>query len=59
MSALLTIEEVAARTTLSVRTIRRRVKDGTFPGPIALGPRTLRWSEDKINAWLTSREEGL
>ena len=33
----------------------RRVKAGTFPAPIEIGPNRLGWFEDEVIAWLESR----
>lgn len=33
---------------------RRMERDG-FPRPLQLGPNTVAWSEDEVNAWLASR----
>ncbi len=42
-SSLLTIQQVAALFQVNMRTIRRRVSDGTFPKPVKIG-RSLRWN---------------
>ena len=33
----------------------RRIKAGTFPAPIEVGPNILGWFEDEIEEWLNSR----
>jgi predicted DNA-binding transcriptional regulator AlpA len=33
----------------------RDVRDGRFPPPIELGPNSIGWFEDEIDAWLASR----
>ena len=35
--------------------IWRDVRDGLFPAPIALGPNSVAWYEDEVDAWLASR----
>lgn len=44
--------EVRVRTGLSGSTIRRRVKEGAFPKPVAIGKRAVGWFEDEIDATL-------
>lgn len=36
-------------------TIYQRIKDGTFPQPVQLGPRCVAWEESAIAKW----QEGL
>ena len=38
-------QQVEARTGLSRSTIYARVKVGTFPAPVSLGPRAVGWTE--------------
>jgi prophage regulatory protein len=33
----------------------RRVRDGTFPAPIQIGPNSVAWYEDEIEAWLSAQ----
>ena len=35
--------------------LRRKVKAGEFPEPVALSDRRIAWREDEIEAWLASR----
>jgi predicted DNA-binding transcriptional regulator AlpA len=35
--------------------IWRKVRDGTFPAPIELGPNSVGWFEDEVFAWLDTR----
>ena len=35
--------------------IWRDVRAGTFPAPVDLGPNSVGWFEDEIDAWLASR----
>lgn len=43
-------------------TIYRAVKDGRFPKPVKLGPRSIAWPESEIAAWqqarIAERDEG-
>ena len=45
-------KQVEERTGLSRSTIYLRVKEGTFPKQVRLGPRTVGWVESEINALL-------
>lgn len=49
------LKEVKQRTSLSVATIYRRMRDGTFPRCIAIGPNTSRWLESEIQAWMLDK----
>lgn len=46
---------VEAKTGLSRSTIYEKIKNGTFPKPIKLGPRAVGWLETEIDAWLEER----
>ena len=46
---------VQERTQLSRVQRWRRVRAGTFPAPIQLGPNSIGWWEDEIEAWLAAR----
>jgi prophage regulatory protein len=47
--------DVRARTKLSRVQRWRRVRKGTFPAPVQLGPNSIGWYEDEIEAWLAER----
>ena len=47
--------EVEAKTGLSRSTIYEKMKSGTFPKPVKLGPRAVGWLESDIDAWLEER----
>ena len=51
---LLTCREIEQRTGLSRSTIFRKVRDGTFPAPVKIGKRALRWLESGIRVWIDS-----
>ena len=51
MGDFLNIHAVQAKTSLSRPELYRRIKAGTFPRAIILGPRTRAWSETEINQW--------
>ena len=52
--AILRLPEVARRAGRSRSAIYRGVADGTFPAPVALGPRAVGWRESDITAWIES-----
>lgn len=47
--------EVRRHTALSTTEIYRRIAAGTFPGQIALGPKSVVWIEAEILAWCDAR----
>jgi prophage regulatory protein len=53
-TAILRLPEVLARTGLSRTNVYRRVAAGTFPAPVALGPRAVGWRESDIIEWIES-----
>jgi prophage regulatory protein len=46
---------VLAKTGLSYPTIYRHIQAGTFPQQVELGPNSVGWIEDEIDAWIKSR----
>ena len=50
-------KQVEARTGLSRSTIYARIKAGTFPAPVSLGPRAVGWIENDVHCWLSDRIE--
>jgi prophage regulatory protein len=36
-------------------TLSRWIKNNGFPRPVKLGPNTVAWPEDEVQAWLESR----
>lgn len=55
--ALLIMSVVKELTGLSEPTIRRRVKDGTFPAPVRLSARCVRWKAETLQNWLKAQQE--
>lgn len=47
--------QVEARTGLSRSGIYARIKEGTFPAPVALGPRAVGWVDQEISAWIAGQ----
>lgn len=52
---LLRRREVEALTALSRSSLYRKMREGTFPEPIRVGSRAVRWRERELVAWLASR----
>ena len=46
---------VQEKTGLSRSTIYEKMKSGSFPRPIKLGPRAVGWVETEVDAWLEDR----
>jgi prophage regulatory protein len=53
--ALLQLRDVKYRVGLSTSSIYERVKAGTFPKPIRLDTRSVRWDARKVRAWIEQR----
>jgi prophage regulatory protein len=47
--------EVSETVKLSRTPIRNRIKAGTFPAPVALSSRCVRWRSTDIAAWLEAQ----
>ena len=52
---LLTRREVERRTGLSRSTLYRKMREGTFPVPLKVSERAVRWRERDIRAYVDSR----
>ena len=52
---LLTRREVERRTGLSRSTLYRKMRDGSFPVPLKVSERAVRWRESDIRAYVDSR----
>ncbi|WP_262382585.1 helix-turn-helix transcriptional regulator [Pseudomonas proteolytica] len=48
----LRLAEVLHVTGLGRNTIYRRIRDGTFPRQIRLGPNSVAWRQSEINRWM-------
>ena len=51
-------KQVEARTGLSRSTIYARIKAGTFPAPVSLGPRAVGWIDGDVERWICDRIDG-
>ena len=52
---LLDRRQVEARTSLSRSSIYRLMRQGSFPEPLRVGERAVRWREEEISEYLDSR----
>lgn len=52
---LYAIRAVVERTTLSRTEIYRRIREGTFPRQIKLGPRRVAWRERDVDEWVAAQ----
>ena len=50
---ILRLPAVQCRTGLCRSTIYLRVHQGTFPGPVRLGGRSVGWLSSEVDAWIT------
>lgn len=55
MDRILRITDLVSQLRLSRATIYRQMRAGTFPKPMALGPRAVGWTEEQVTTWLKSR----
>ena len=55
MDRLLRRSEVEARVGLSRSSLYRKMRGGTFPLPLKISERAVRWRETEVEAYLTSR----
>ena len=55
MPGLIPRSEVLRLTSLSKSDMYRKIKDGTFPSPVSVGKRGVRWHKDEIYEWIASR----
>lgn len=49
---ILRLPQVRARTGLSRSALYERIREGSFPRQIPLGPRSVGWLEADIEAWI-------
>ena len=55
--SILRRKKVEKRVGLSRSTIYSKIREGSFPKPINLGPRAVGWIEDEIDDWIMDRVE--
>lgn len=49
--SLLKLRQVCDELSLSRSTVYARMKEGTFPRPVSIGPRSVRWTRESISEW--------
>lgn len=52
-------KEVLCKLAISSATLHRRIKDGTIPPPLRLGPNSVGWRESWINCVIDSFETAI
>ena len=45
------LAQVRTETQKSASAIQRDVRNGAFPAPVKIGPRSVAWTRDSIEAW--------
>ena len=53
--SLMRREEVLQAFRLSKSTMYHLIEQGLFPGPVRIGPRSVRWRQSDVVTWLTAR----
>jgi prophage regulatory protein len=53
--SLLRIEKVREACGLSRTELYRRMREGGFPRPVALGRRAVAWRDSDVQAWIAAR----
>ena len=59
MRRLLRRPEVLALTGLSTTSLYRRIREGTFPRPVRIGPNAVAWDSEAVEKWLEAAREGV
>lgn len=52
------IDQVISVTGLGRNTIYRRMREGTFPRQVRLGPNSVAWLQSTISKWMSSVVDG-
>ncbi|OBX00270.1 helix-turn-helix transcriptional regulator [Gallibacterium genomosp. 1] len=56
MDRILRLKEVSQKTGLPRSTIYAKIKQGTFPSQLKLGPRASGWRESELDLWIEQRQ---
>ncbi|MCP3791618.1 MULTISPECIES: helix-turn-helix transcriptional regulator [Pseudomonas] len=51
---LLRLDEVLHVTGMGRNTVYRRIREGTFPKQVKIGPNSVAWRQSDITQWMTS-----
>lgn len=49
---LLRLDEVLHTTGIGRNTVYRRIKEGTFPKQVRIGPNSVGWRQSEISQWM-------
>lgn len=52
---LLRMPQVEAATGLKKSALYQRIKEGSFPTAVRLGPKSVAWRSDEVSQWVESR----
>lgn len=52
---MIKLHAVISKVGLSKPTIYSRIREGKFPRPVKLGPKSVAWVEYEIDSWLTEK----
>lgn len=52
---LIRAKQVFSLVGLPKSSVYARIKEGTFPSPVNLGPRAVAWIESEVRAWIDAR----
>ena len=53
---LLKLNTVMERCGIKKTSVYTKMRKGTFPRPVKLGPNSIAWRSDEIESWIESRE---
>ena len=56
---LLRLPEVKEKVGLSRTAIYRLIAEGQFPRQVCIGPRTVAWCQEDLEAWIEQRIQGV
>jgi prophage regulatory protein len=51
---LLRLDEVLYTTGLGRNTVYRRIREGTFPKQVRIGPNSVAWRQSDISQWMST-----
>jgi prophage regulatory protein len=52
---LLRLPQVEQATGLKKSSLYQRIKEGTFPSAVQLGPKSVAWKSEEIQKWIATR----
>jgi len=59
LDRLMRLEEVLSYTGLSRSELYRQIQEETFPRPVRVGKRAVRWRESEVEEWIAERPRAL